>query len=319
MLLPMFFALSGFLVAGSLCRTSTLIQFLGLRVIRIYPALCVEVLVSALLIGPFLTSVSLFEYFTSPLFYLYLVNATGHIHYLLPGLFATNPYPDIVNMQLWTVPFELLSYVVLSALAIAGIKRHRWIAPVAAALLMAAYFVVRVIVKKEWAAIEIAGGLPGPLLIVCFLSGVSLFLYRDRLVWSWARCLISGILTALLFGFVPFGDFIAAPVAAYFTVCLGLANPVKLRVLQGADYSYGVYLYGFVVQQAFVSACPWGREWRINILFCVPASIALAALSWHFVERPALGLRRHLQPSRHAPSDVVVAPQASMATDVPAR
>ncbi len=36
LILPMFFALSGFLVAGSLQRTTTLLQFLGLRAIRIY-------------------------------------------------------------------------------------------------------------------------------------------------------------------------------------------------------------------------------------------------------------------------------------------
>ena len=39
MILPMFFALSGFLVAGSLERSRTLVQFFGLRALRIVPAL----------------------------------------------------------------------------------------------------------------------------------------------------------------------------------------------------------------------------------------------------------------------------------------
>src|SRR5215216_498345 len=55
---PSFFALSGFLVAGSLVRTRTIGMFLGLRVIRIYPALIVEVLLSALVIGPLLSTSS---------------------------------------------------------------------------------------------------------------------------------------------------------------------------------------------------------------------------------------------------------------------
>jgi Acyltransferase family len=55
-LLPMFFALSGFLVAGSLERSNTLVTFLGLRVFRIMPALTVEVLLSALVLGPMLTT-----------------------------------------------------------------------------------------------------------------------------------------------------------------------------------------------------------------------------------------------------------------------
>jgi peptidoglycan/LPS O-acetylase OafA/YrhL len=295
-LLPMFFALSGFLVAGSLFRTTTLVQFLGLRVIRIYPALCVEVLISGLLIGPLLTALPLKEYFSSPVFCLYLLNITGDIHYLLPGLFQSNPFPNTVNMQLWTVPFELGCYITLSVLAVLGIKKFHWIAPAATVLLLLAYFVVRVIVKKQWALIAIPGGLPGQLLIACFLAGVSLYLYKERLPWSRSLCAISGVVTASLVGLIPFGDFIAAPVAAYFTVSLGVTNPKKLRVLQGADYSYGIYLYGFVLQQALASAFPWAREWWINILFCVPAAIGAAAVSWHFIEKPALNLRRYFQP-----------------------
>ena len=222
LLLPMFFALSGFLVAGSLFRTTSLVQFLGLRVIRIYPALGVEVLVSALLIGPLLTTVPLRDYFSSPVFYLYLLNVTGEIHYELPGLFQDNPYPNIVNMQLWTVPYELGCYIALFLLALIGIRRARWIAPAATVLLMLAYFVVRVAVKKQWAAVAIVGGLPGELLIACFLSGVTLYLYKDKIPWSPSLFAISGILSASLFGFIPFGDFVAAPVVAYFTVCVGV-------------------------------------------------------------------------------------------------
>src|SRR5258708_32267650 len=42
-ILPMFFALSGFLVAGSLARTSGLVAVVKLRVIRIASALFVDV------------------------------------------------------------------------------------------------------------------------------------------------------------------------------------------------------------------------------------------------------------------------------------
>jgi peptidoglycan/LPS O-acetylase OafA/YrhL len=298
MVLPMFFALSGFLVAGSLFRTTSPLQFVGLRVIRIYPALCVEVLISALLIGPLLTTLPLREYFSSPLFSLYLLNMTGFIHYLLPGLFQSNPYPDIVNLQLWTVPLEIQAYIMLPLLVFLGAKKFRWITPVVTVLLMLAYLVVRIIVKKQWALIAIPGGLPGQLLIACFLSGVSLYIYKDKLPWSHSLCAISGVLSALLVGVVPLGDFFVAPFIAYFGVSVGLTNPMKLRVLQGADYSYGIYLYGFVLQQALASALPGAREWWINILVCVPAATAIAALSWHFIEKPALNLRHYFQSQR---------------------
>src|SRR5262249_19035746 len=88
LILPMFFALSGYLVAGSLLRSTSLVQFLGLRVLRIYPALSVEVLLSALLLGPLLTSEPVVRYITSQTFLAYLLNVTGHIHYQLPGVFT---------------------------------------------------------------------------------------------------------------------------------------------------------------------------------------------------------------------------------------
>jgi hypothetical protein len=60
------------LVAGSLERSKTLLTFLGLRVIRIYSALAVEVVLSAFLIGAAVTAFPLERYFRDPLFLNYL-------------------------------------------------------------------------------------------------------------------------------------------------------------------------------------------------------------------------------------------------------
>jgi peptidoglycan/LPS O-acetylase OafA/YrhL len=293
-ILPMFFALSGFLVAGSLLRTATLMQFLGLRAIRIYPALAVEVFLSALLLGPLLTTEPLGAYFTSPLFGHYLMNATGHIHYVLPGVFQDNPFPNVVNAQLWTVPFELLCYISLSVLALIGVKKRLWLAPAALVALMVAYPAARIL-KHHGESPVILGGVPGAVLVLCFLAGVSAYFYKDRLPWSAPLCILSGLATALLL-VAPYGDYVVAPVVTYFTVSLGLANPRKLRILQGADYSYGIFLYGFAIQQTLMQALPWARIWWVNILLSVALVTCFAAASWHLVEKPALKLRRFLQP-----------------------
>lgn len=70
MVLPMFFALSGFLVAGSLERCPTLVSFFGLRVLRIIPALAVEVFLSAVIFGPMLSRYNVGSYFSGSEFYL---------------------------------------------------------------------------------------------------------------------------------------------------------------------------------------------------------------------------------------------------------
>ncbi len=294
LILPMFFALSGFLVAGSLLRTSSLFQFLGLRFIRIYPALATEVFLSALLLGPLLTTVSFRSYFTSPEFWAYLLNVTGDIHYVLPGVFHENPFPRIVNGQLWTVPYELMCYLTLGALALLGLKRRQWLA-IAAAVVLTIVYALGKILRHQGDLSAIVGGVSGIILVVCFLAGVAAYFYKDKLPWNATLCALSGVTTAILLT-VPYGDYVVAPIAAYFTVSLGATNPPKTRLLQGADYSYGIFLYGFVIQQTVMQLMPWGRVWWLNILLSVPLISLFAAVSWHFVEKPALKLRNYLEP-----------------------
>jgi peptidoglycan/LPS O-acetylase OafA/YrhL len=289
-ILPMFFALSGFLVAGSLERSKTLGMFLGLRAIRIYPALSVEVALSALLIGPTLTTTPLADYFSSPVFARYLLNVTGDIHYELPGLFAANPCPSTVNAQLWTVPFELYCYVAIAILALLGLTRRRWLAPTGAALIAAAHLGSRLI--RDRGHVEtVVLNLPGSLLVVSFLAGVAVYLYREKLPWSPAWAIASAAASAALVGFVPAGDYLAPFTLAYLVACLGLCDPRRVRLIAGADYSYGVFLYGFVVQQSFASLGAWTHHWWLNLLVCIPLSAVFAAASWRLVEKPALRLR----------------------------
>lgn len=102
MLVPMFFALSGFLVAASSMRLSTK-DFLLNRAARILPALVADIVFAALLIGPLVTTLPAKQYFTSATFFTYFLNITGWMQYSLPGVFGSNPKPE-VNGALWTIP-----------------------------------------------------------------------------------------------------------------------------------------------------------------------------------------------------------------------
>jgi peptidoglycan/LPS O-acetylase OafA/YrhL len=121
----LFFSLSGFLIAGSLERCRTVIFFAGLRIFRLFPALVVEVSLSALILGPLLTNIDLPSYLRGYDFSHYFRNMVGDIHYRLPGVFTDNPFPSFVNGQLWTVPYELRCYEVLLVIAVIGASRSR--------------------------------------------------------------------------------------------------------------------------------------------------------------------------------------------------
>lgn len=291
-ILPMFFVLSGFLVAGSLERSKTLLNFLGLRVIRIYPALAVEVILSAFLIGASVTTLPLKSYFQDPLFLSYLLNVFGDIHFYLPGVFEHNPWPRVVNFQLWTVPYELFCYLTLAALVVFGGMRRRIAFPLAMVGLGLWDLMERWLAGKTLTPIA-SGHFSGPLLVVSFLAGVSLYLYRDRISWSFPVFAVSSAALIPMLWLLPGGDHLAVAAIAYVTVYLGLTNSQRLFFIRGADYSYGIYLYGFVIQQLFVYLTA-PRFWWVNALACVPLAALFAAFSWHVIEKPAQKLRTPL-------------------------
>jgi peptidoglycan/LPS O-acetylase OafA/YrhL len=57
------------------------------------------------------------------------------------------------------------------------------------------------------------------------------------------------------------------------------------------DYSYGLYIYAFPVQQCVTYFWPDSLPYQ-NFLLAGAVTLALAVASWHWVEKPALDLKR---------------------------
>lgn len=288
LIVPMFFALSGFLVAGSLERAKSLFVFFGLRVFRILPALTVEVLLSALILGPLLTEFRLSDYFGDPAFRAYFLNILGEIQYHLPGLFIHNP-TSAVNGQLWTVPFELACYVLLGALACVDAYRRGW-------LLIAIFGILQAlqIVNTIYRFNPNFNGAGGSTIVLCFLAGLLLYRYRKAIVYS-APLALAAFVLAMVSIEIPNAIRFAPLPMAYLTVYLGLRNPKPGKIVMSGDYSYGLYLYGYPVQQAVITLLPGMREWYWNLLISLPVAAAIAALSWHLIEKPVLSRKNILQ------------------------
>jgi peptidoglycan/LPS O-acetylase OafA/YrhL len=289
MILALFFALSGFLVTASLLRCKSLISFLGLRVLRIGPALVVETTLSALIIGSVFTELPLAQYFADPTFHAYFLNIVGDIHYELPGVFGHNPLPHLVNAQLWTVPYELWCYVILALLAVTAIAFNR-----------VAYLVFMVITQIGLVAYdvyrwdEVPIQLRPHLLVFCFLAGVGFHLWRDKVPFNRTICLCALVFCAAAMA-TGRGDALAPVPAAYVACYLGLMNPRRSWIVSSGDYSYGLYLYGFVIQQCIATFGPSVQHWYLNLLISLPLAFCVAIASWHLVEKHALRLRGRLE------------------------
>lgn len=120
-----FFALSGFLVAGSLARTEGLADFLRARLLRIVPALAVSSWLVALGLGPLVTTLPLGEYLTQPRLWAFVARNSVPVSHLfdLPGVFTTNPYPHPVG-SIWTLPYEVACYALLVVLGWLGLLQR---------------------------------------------------------------------------------------------------------------------------------------------------------------------------------------------------
>lgn len=217
-------------------------------------------------------------YFLHADFQSYLSNALGFIHYQLPGVFQSNP-TDLVNGQLWTVPMELECYIVIAALAVFGThQRPRLFA----ALILVFSLVLEA--RVLWAGASPWGGRT---LVLCFLAGIALYINRPSIPWNRALFLVcTAFMVASLFD--QRLAYLAPFPAAYATAYLGLTNPTKIELLKKGDYSYGLFLYGFPIQQMLVYQFPWARDWLLNILTAIPLTFIFAALSWHWIESPIL-------------------------------
>src|SRR5271165_6680248 len=106
-----FFIISGFLVTRSWLADPNLLRFAQRRAARIAPGLIVAVLFGTFVVGPLFTKISLAEYITSGTTWRYLANCVLYPVYSLPGVFQGNPFPNAVNGSLWSLPVEVLMYV----------------------------------------------------------------------------------------------------------------------------------------------------------------------------------------------------------------
>jgi peptidoglycan/LPS O-acetylase OafA/YrhL len=285
LVLPMFFTLGGFLVAGSLDRTRSLLTFAGLRVLRLMPALLVDTVFTALILGPLLTDVPLAQYFSAHQLHVFFFNIVGDPHYYLPGVFDRNVEHQ-VNGQLWTIPYELICYGGLALAALLGIYRRRWLFLFLTALFVCAQAAAALVLGPHFFE-------PRFMLIGCFLCGAVFSQFREYVPWSPILAIFALVIAQIALLSVVTRPLAILP-AAYFTVFLGLTNPKRNALIDTGDYSYGLYLYGFPIQQALFAALPiarlWYGQWGLSLL----ASAIFAVLSWHLVEKHALAQKARL-------------------------
>jgi peptidoglycan/LPS O-acetylase OafA/YrhL len=260
----LFFFLSGLLVTASAERL-TMRAFWVARFRRIVPGLGAALLVTLALAlasgaAPGIAEASAWFARALTLF---------SIEHSLPGAFAGNPYPEVVNGPLWSLSHEVMAYAICAAFVSSGAARR----PRA----------VLGLIGIAAMASAMSEALPGRAatfapLFLAFALGMGAHLFRDRIVLR----PILAILMLPLVAVLPWP--LAVGLLGY--ACLAVALKASDVVLPG-DFSYGVYIYGWPVAQLLVHAHP-GIAPGTLALVSFAATLLFAIASWYLVEQPLL-------------------------------
>ena len=287
-----FFVVSGFLVTRSAYQSKSTFGFVMARALRVWPALVAASAVTAIVIGPMVTSLTLREYFGSiaPWRYVLLVS-TLDVGQSLPGVFPNNPLAHAVNGSLWTLQVETFLYGVTALVLAVGILRHRVLCTL---LVIGAALVIVQMPEVVLPWIPRHDAPMTPRLMLAYGLGVLGYLHRKAVPLSlWVALLL--VVGTIWCWETRFFSLAFYATSAYLVLYIGLLQLDSItRAMGGTDLSYGIYIYSFPVQQALVSLFHIDRPF-VLAAFTFPIVSVLALASWRLIERPALRLKEFLR------------------------
>lgn len=291
-----FFAISGFLVTGSWLRRRSLPRFLLARLFRIAPGLLFCVTLCAFALGALMTSLPLRDYLAHPDTASYvwrnLLFAADKLQYELPGVFDGRG----VNGSLWTIPAEMAMYAWLALAGALGLLGR----PRSALLALLAWGVAAAWLGPAAVLLPIPEYLP---MAACFWLGALAWIHRDRLpLRGWI------VIALLLLCVVAKGSVVYLPCVlvtlVYTTLWVAYVPRLPARWSQGAgDYSYGIYLWGAPLQQSVVATLDSVTPTQLTLI-AWPLAFAMAVVSWHCVEQPAIRLLQRRLATRGVAKDI---------------
>lgn len=290
---PIFFVISGYLIAQSYDRSASVSDFALRRFTRIYPAMWGALGFSAVIVA-----------------LLHPVSAVTFATWLLAqATIAQNWHPDalrnfgvgVVNGPLWSVCVEIALY---TAVPLIARLRSAWLLGIAAASFAALYsghaylrgfsFTLAYVTPLMWAGM--------------FLTGT--LLYRARVKPPLSVCALAwAIVLALSVAMPNAPEFVLRATGNQLGIlnfialtglifALAFARPISLA----GDISYGMYLYHMPVMNVVIAL---GLTGAMGLTLTLAATGALALASWCLIERPCLEhLRHRRRAAEHVPSAV---------------
>lgn len=280
-----FFILSGYLITKSWMTQPSWRDFLIKRIARIYPAFIVCSLVCGLLVAPLGSTSS--HYFEK-------LNVVGFLSGILtlqrpaiPDTFQNLPNP-LVNGAMWSISYEFQCYLLVLVMGVLGaIKRPRWwlvFFGTATLLFIASRLVHELPIGTHRISLE----QPIFLLAVFFLAGSGCYVFGSHLKFNLAGLMLAVVGMVFSLSHSRLAAIGTATFGTYILFCTAFANSSLLdRLRPKNDVSYGIYLYGWPVQQGLLNVIPHLHP-SVYCLLTLLISTGLGHVSWRLIERPAM-------------------------------
>jgi peptidoglycan/LPS O-acetylase OafA/YrhL len=303
MAVDFFFIISGFLIVKSFESSDSTINYLTKRVLRIYPGFITAFTLSILIAGFIGTGLSFnWMNYRPYIANLHKKNELIHLFTLQNpyqySFFKTSPEKGL-NLSLWTIQFEFACYLLVPLFALAGLFKKRWWL-LTAFLCMYLVFTLQLngyifpYIDKQ----HLWFGNPFflPRFITYFLAGACCYYYRSSIVRNNLIAVLASIAIVISFSWIKCIDEVLPFAGTYLLFFIAYHRRIPFgNFARYGDFSYGVYLYAWPVQQVLVyffysSLNPWILFFSA---FCITTMLAFC--SWHLVEKPFLKLKRQIK------------------------
>lgn len=286
--LSIFFSISGYLIAKSAERSTSVKNYLWKRLLRIQPLLIVTCLLTVLAVGPFYTSLSIRDYFFSSNTWTYFRNILPvfGLQFTLPGVFVNNIAEPGVNGSLWTLIIEERLYILICIFFLFYRNRRMFL------LLLILPINILYLINRFYFASSLITYLDSGAFFyaLIFLNAAALYFlkvnFSKHLFW-FITVSVGMILIGLRFSSLNYIYFFAIPILVN---SMAQIKGVVNKTGKFGDFTYGIYVFAFPIQQMLISSKVFTKPYQLffySIVFVVPLAIA----SWHYIEKKFLKMK----------------------------
>lgn len=292
-----FFVISGYRITNSWLRGRGLADYAIKRAARIYPGYIAAILLSVLVVAPlggaqlaeFLRDRDTWRWAVRPLLFRFA--------YPVEGVFEGTVSAGELNGSLWTIRFEIFCYILVAMAGVARVLKSKWwvLGAFLASLLFYRFHTGPIMVPYFDRLNQL------PRFVTYFLAGATLYSWRQRVPHSLPLFILCLGVLVLSRGR---GLAILWPVLlSYCLMSAGLAPRTRLAtLLAGADISYGVYLYGWPIQQLLIF---YGLTLSppANAALAMPLACLAGFASWHLLEKHFLKMAKSRKATHQSLAD----------------